>query len=72
MRCKTPAVECCVLNPLLYLGKFVYLFHHSGEQSSHTLIYQTLHVVYSLLIRQVQSELILHLKGHQTRRKSTS
>lgn len=68
---RTPTLEYCALNPLLYLGKFVYLFHHCGKQSSHTLIYQTLHVVHRLLIWQVQPELILHLNGQQTRRKST-
>lgn len=47
---RTPDLEYPILNTHLYLGKFVYLFHYSGEQSSHTLIYQTLHVVYRLLI----------------------
>lgn len=55
---------------LLYLGKFVYLFHHGSKQSSHTFIYQTLHVVHSLFIGQVQSEFILHLKMEEAEERS--
>lgn len=48
-----------------YLSKLVYLLDHSSEQRAHALIDQTLHVVNGLLVRQVQSELILHLMAHK-------
>ena len=41
------------------------LLHHSSKQSPHTLVDQTLHVVDRLLVRQVQSELVLHLERGQ-------
>lgn len=46
-----------------YLSKLVYLLDHSSKQSAHTLINQTLHVMDRLLVRQVQSELVLHLEA---------
>lgn len=45
-----------------YLSKFVYLLDNSSKQSSDALVNQALHVVDRLLVRQVQSELILHLE----------
>ncbi len=48
-----------------YLCKLVYLLDHSSKQSTYTLINQTLHVVNRLLVRQVQSELVLHLEAKQ-------
>lgn len=53
----------CVMDS--YLSKFVYLLNHSSKQRTHALIDQTLHVVNGLLIRQVQSELVLHLMAHK-------
>lgn len=44
-----------------YLSEFVYLLDNSSKQSAHALVNQSLHVVNGLLVRQVQSEFILHL-----------
>lgn len=49
-----------------YLSKLVYLLDHSSKQSAHTLINQTLHVMDCLLVRQVQSELVLYLEAKKT------
>lgn len=61
----TSSVRLCGVFKYPYLSKFVYLLDHCSKQSAHTLIDQTLHVVNSLLIRKVQSELILHLMAHK-------
>lgn len=38
------------------------LLNHCSKQCMDALVNQTLHVVHSFLIRQVQTELILHLE----------
>ena len=45
----------------------MYLLDHGSKQSPDALIDQTLHVVDRLLVRQVQSELVLHLGAEHKR-----
>ena len=53
-------------NIISYLCKLVHLFNERGEGGRDADIDQALNVLHGLLIAQVQSELVLHLKFTQT------
>lgn len=55
---QSPAAE----KKIPHLCKLVYLLHDSCKEGMDTLINQTLHVMDSFFIRQVQTKLVLHLE----------
>ena len=49
----------------IYLSPLVYLFHKDSHHCLYTLVYESLYVLYCLLLVQIQTKLVLDLRGRE-------